>query len=203
MPRLTPATAAKQLATLERRREVMALRIKGTSIGDIALALGLSKSTVHGHVKRALEDAVKADKDSTNRFRQLNLQRFEALLVALWPHATGGQVVTRKRTHKDGSVTETTINTLDTKAAREVRQVLIAMNRLLGLEAPLKIAHTDPTGDEERSPADWAMPVPTEMDPHEWAAQTHKMLADRAATADRLVEELLGSASKTALDSDE
>lgn len=195
MPKMTPARAKAQLEALERRKEVMSLRIQGRSIGDIADQLQLSKSTVHGHIKRALEDAVKADLDSTARYRQLNLQRFEALLSALWPHATGGQVVTRKRTHKDGSVTETTINTLDTKAAREARQLLIAMNRLLGLEAPLKIAHTDPSGEQERSPADWIMPVPPEMDPHEWAQQTQKMLADRAAKADQLVEELLGKAS--------
>ena len=80
--------------------------------------------------------------------------------------------------------------------AREARQVVTAMSRLLGLEAPIKITHTDPTGDIERSPADWIMPMPPERDPHEWAAETRTMLASREAVADKMVEELLGAASK-------
>ena len=55
---------------------------------------------------------------------------------------------------------------------------------------PPKITHTDPTGDIERSPADWIMPMPPERDPHEWAAETAKMLSEREAVADRLVEQL-------------
>lgn len=174
----------------------MALRVQGHSIAEIGEALQLSKSTVHGHIKRALDDLAKADVDRTAAYRALQTQRYEALLKALWPHATGQIEVRKVTVGKDGT-TETTITTaIDVKAAREARQVVTAMARLLGLEAPIKIAHTDPTGDIERSPHDWIMPMPPQRDPHEWAAETAQMLANREAKADQLVEQLLGAASK-------
>lgn len=174
----------------------MAFRMRGMSIGEIADEMKLSKSTVHGHVERALNELAEAMKESTGRYRALNLQRLDALLLALWPHATGTVEVRKVTVAKDGSTTTTTFNVIDVKAAREARQVLVAQNRLLGLEAPVKITHTDPTGEIERSPADWMMPVLPERDPHEWAAETLKMLAQREHQAEQLVEELLGAASK-------
>lgn len=144
-------------------------------MAEIGQALNLSKSTVHSHIKRALNDLAKADQDSTARYRALNLQRLDKLLMSIWPAATNGK---------------------DFKATREARNIVVAQNKLLGLEAPVKIAHTDPTGDIERNPADWIMPMPPERDPHEWAAETANMLASREAKADQLVEQLLGAASK-------
>lgn len=192
----SPAREAERLQALERRRQCMTLRVQGHSIGEIAERLELSKSTVHGHIKRSLDELAKADIDRTAAYRALQTQRYEGLLKALWPHATGQIEVRKVVAGKDGT-TETTITTaLDVKAAREARQVITAMARLLGLEAPIKIAHTDPTGEIERSPADWIMPMPPERDPHEWAAETRTMLASREAVADKLVEELLGTASK-------
>lgn len=192
----SPAREAERLQALERRRAVMALRVQGHSMADIAERLELSKSTVHGHIKRALDELAKADVDRTAAYRALQTQRYEGLLKALWPHATGQIEVRKVTAAKDGTV-ETVITTaIDVKAAREARQVVTAMSRLLGLEAPIKIAHTDPTGDIERSPADWIMPMPPERDPHEWAAETRTMLASREAAADKMVEELLGAASK-------
>ena len=174
----------------------MALRVQGKSVGEIALALELSKSTVHGHITRALDELAEADRDSTARFRSLNLQRLDGLLSALWPHATGTIEVRKTIVAKDGTTTTTTFTTIDVKAAREARQVIVAQNRLLGLEAPIKVAHTDPTGEIERSPHDWVMPVPPERNPHEWAEETRQMLQGREAQAERLVEELLSAASK-------
>lgn len=192
----SPAREAERLQALERRRQVMALRVQGHSIAEIGDALNLSKSTVHGHIKRALDELAKADVDRTAAYRALQTQRFEAILKALWPHATGQIEVRKVTTTKEGTVTEVITTAIDVKAAREARQIVTAMSRLLGLEAPIKITHTDLTGDIERSPADWIMPMPPERDPHEWAAETRTMLASREAVADKMVEELLGAASK-------
>lgn len=175
MSKRSPATEATRLQAEQRRRECLALRVGGASMAEIAQALNLSKSTVHGHIKRALDDLAKADRDGTARYRALNLQRLDKLLMAIWPTATSGK---------------------DVKATREARNLVVAQGKLLGLEAPVKIAHTDPTGDIERSPADWIMPMPPERDAHEWTAETRKMLDSREAMADKLVEQLLGEASK-------
>lgn len=192
----SPAREAERLQALERRRKVMALRVQGHSIAEIGDALQLSKSTVHGHIRRALDELAKADIDKTAAYRSLQTQRYEALLKALWPHATGQIEVRKVSVDKDGTTTTYVTHAIDVKAAREARQLVTAMARLLGLEAPIKIAHTDPTGDIERSPQDWVVFMPAERDPHQWAAETAKMLANREAAADKLVEELLGAASK-------
>lgn len=176
MAKLTPQRAAQQLEVAERRREVLALRVGGASMEEIGRALNLSKSTVKSHIDKALAELAKADLEQTARYRALNLQRLERLLRATWVKATA--------------------DAPDPKLVREARSLIIAMNRLLGLEAPLKVAHTDPTGEHERNPADWYVPMPPERNPHEWAAETQAMLRDREATADRLVEELLGAAAQ-------
>jgi AcrR family transcriptional regulator len=174
MKRPTPDSAAKKLEVEQRRREVLALRIGGASMAEIGRLLNLSKSTVHSHITKALDELAKADLQQTARFRSLNLQRLEQLLMAVWTPATSGKP--------------------DLKAVREARFLVVAMTRLLGLEAPIKIAHTDPTGEHERSPADWIQPVPPERDIHEWAAETQAMLKAREATAEAMVAELLDSA---------
>lgn len=168
---------ADRLQAEQRRREVLALRVGGASMAEIAQALNLSKSTVHGHITKALNELAKADLDGTARYRALNMQRLDKLLMGIWPAARSGT---------------------DVKATREARNIIIAQNRLLGLEAPVKVAHTDPTGEFERSPADWIMPMPPERDPHQWAAETSRMLAEREVRAGKLVDELLGSASRAA-----
>lgn len=173
-----PAREAQRLQADQRRREVLSLRVGGASIGEIAQALQLSKSTVHSHLVKALDELAKADMANTARLRALSMQRFDRLIMAVWPKAIAGT---------------------DMKAVREARSLVTAQAKLLGLEAPIKIAHTDPTGEIERSPQDWIMPVPPERDPHEWAAETQRMLQGREAMADKLVEDLLGAASRAAL----
>lgn len=63
------------------------------------------------------------------------------------------------------------IEQLETQVARLERQLRTADDqaRLLGLEAPVKHAHTDPTGEEERA-VPVAFPVPPQLDPAAWQA---------------------------------
>lgn len=168
--------AADKLAKEQRTRDVMQLRVAGASMPEIARQLNLSVSTVHSHISKALDALAKADQAQTARLRAMSMQRLDRLLMACWTKATAG----------------------DMKAVREARFLVIAQGKLLGLEAPVKIAHTDPTGEIERSPQDWIMPVPPEMDPQAWATSTQAMLRDREAAAERLVEEVLANAGRLA-----
>lgn len=176
MPSRKERNAQTRLIAEQTRREVMALRIGGASLAEIGRVLNLGKTTVHGHVRRALDELAKADLQATARYRQLNLQRLDALLMAVWTEATTGKNV---------------------KATREARNLVTAQSKLLGLEAPVKIAHTDPTGEIERSPAEWIMPVLPERDPHEWAAETQRMLQDREKQAEAAVHTLLEAVGGT------
>jgi hypothetical protein len=177
--RSSPEREAERLAAEDRRRQCMALRVGGASIAEIGRALNLSKSTVHGHVNRALAELAKADHEQTARYRALSMQRLDGLLKAIWVKATNGA---------------------DAKLVREARFIVMAQARLLGLEAPVKVAHTDPTGEHERRPQDWIMPMPTEQDPHEWAATTRQMLEDREAVAGKVVAEFLGDVAARGTD---
>lgn len=173
MPTRKERNAQTRLIAEQTRREVMALRIGGASMAEIGQVLNLAKSTVHSHIKRALDELAKADLHTTARYRQLNLQRLDKLLVSIWAEATNGKNV---------------------RATREARNLVTAQSKLLGLEAPVKIAHTDPTGEIERTPDEWIMPVLPERDPHEWAAETQRMLQDRAMQAEAAVHTLLEAA---------
>lgn len=139
----------------------------------IADQLNLSVSTVHTHIKKALEALAEKDLKATQRYRDLNLQRLDALLLAVWTKATNGT---------------------DLKATREARNIVVAQSKLLGLEVQ-KVAFTDPSGELERKPSEWIMPVPPDMDPQAWATSMQTMLQDRASKADAVVAEALERAA--------
>lgn len=175
MPGRNAASDRQKLEAEQRRAEILALRIGGASMGEIARVLNLSKSTVSGHINKALAEAAKLNTESADRLRALQTQRLDTLLKGIWTKATNGT---------------------DPKLTREARYIIMAQAKLLGLEAPIKIAHTDPTGNEERSPADWIMPMPPELDAQTWATQTQAMLRERQAKAENAVAGLLDNVAK-------
>lgn len=199
MARNSPAREAKRLATEERRRQVMELRVQGFTMGDIAERLSLSKSTVHSHITKALEDLAKHDIKKADNYRSMMVVRFEKLLNAVWPHATGETISKRVKVKRNGEKEVTYHKNLDIKAVRECRLLIESITRTLGLEVPVKITHTDISGEHERKPSDWVMYIPQSgEDVHQWVADTQAMLKSREATAQAMVDDLLAEAKATA-----
>jgi transposase len=166
-------TPAEKLLVEQRRRDCLDLRIGGASMRKIAEAMNLSVSTVHSHIKAALNSLAEKDTKATQRYRDLNLQRLDRLLLAVWTQATTGK---------------------DIRATREARNLIAAQGKLLGLEVQ-KVAFTDPSGEIERKPSDWIMPVLPDQDPQEWAKSMQTMLQEREAQAGAVVAEALERAA--------
>lgn len=152
----------KAAEALALRNRIMDLRMAGYSVTKIAEALNIAKSTASVHVKRALKELADSTLDTTANYRTLNMQRLERLLAGVWPAASSGK---------------------DWKATREARSILDQQAKLLGMNAPVKIAHTDPTGDQERA-ALGVVPVPAGVDLHAWLAKYSHQVEDTREPSD-------------------
>ena len=119
LPLVTGRHRNRALATARHARAIQ-LATEGRTYQEIADELGYAnRGTVH-HI---VHDALTRDrKDAVENHQQLELARLDALQVALWDKAMAG----------------------DVEAAREVRAVIMARCRLLGL------------GEGLKRPRDWA-----------------------------------------------
>lgn len=118
-PRRPPANhrAAHQVPVTERRRAAVQLRIEGKSWQQIADLLGYdSKGGACKDVSRALQKAVTDLALPLEEYRQLELDRLDAMQEALWP----------KVLDADTRAIDTALRLMDRRA------------KLLGLDAPTR-----------------------------------------------------------------
>jgi hypothetical protein len=119
--------SARKLRAAEVQAAVLQLRKAALPLSKIAEQVGISKGHASKVVKRALaEFHVNASLDAGDLIA-LAIARLDGLLLVLWPKATAGN-----------------FGAIDRVLKVEERRC-----RLLGLEAPTKIAPTDPSGTRE------------------------------------------------------
>ena len=70
-----------------RQAKALKLRIAGSSIRQIAEALGVTVPSAAGLVNRALADLAEETRESAIRLRSLELARLDELIAAHWPYA--------------------------------------------------------------------------------------------------------------------
>jgi len=124
-------TASKQTKaqarTMEKKLAALELRKQGKSYWDIAQTLGFKgTSTAYAAVMSALKTCLR---EPTEEVRSLELERLDTIIDKLWP-GIGTTVL-------GVQVTDRVIKLMERRA------------RLLGLDMPIKIAPTDPTGEQE------------------------------------------------------
>lgn len=192
----SPTRAIDVLANM-RQAEALRMRTQGHTFRAIADALQVDVATAHRYVKAALSELAEQTHDEAKHLRALELARLDELLAKVWPFATGD--LTPLVRHLEEKQAE--LASVDPKRAKKslVAKLLEAFvdgipqddylkraldiirvrSRLLGLEAPLKHAATDPTGEEERGPV--AFPVPPALDPAQWQAFAAKAMAQGEA----------------------
>lgn len=193
-PKARPETSPVDVLAQFKIGQALDLRIKGCTFRQIADALDVNVATAHRYVQTGLTELTQLQDGKAKELRAMELARLDTLLMKVWPFATGdlGPLI-RELEAKREELAE-----LDPKAAKNslVAKLLEAFvdgipqddylkraldiirtrSRLLGLEAPVKHAATDPTGEEERA-IPVAFPVPPMLDPAAWqkfAAQAAK-----------------------------
>lgn len=128
------ATAHEKTGAREARRERAAksleLRINGYSYRQIARALSISERTAYLDVQEELAALDALVSKRAERLRDLELARLDKILRSLWDPIKAG----------------------DAKAAMAAIKALERRARLLGLDAPTKVAPTDPEGAKPYQP---------------------------------------------------
>lgn len=116
-------TAAARVRGAEHQQQCLDLKKRGLSFSAIAKRLGLSKSTVAEHVWNGLAELRALATEDAGQLRQLELERTEELWSKLYPR----------------------IQKSDVRAIEAGVRLILARARLLGLEAPVKVAavHVD------------------------------------------------------------
>lgn len=124
-----PSTSASKIALIERRTKVIAMRRGGMSYRAIADAVrgkpgipaGYTQAAAYRDVKALLEEQRATQRELADEVRQLELERLDAMHMALWTDAMrGGQ-----------------------GAIDRVLRISERRARLLGLDAPTKLAGAD------------------------------------------------------------
>lgn len=137
MKRRKPGTIVSKTAKIhlmERRRQALQFRLSGATYDDIANAVRSSypqgtpakydRVSAYQDVQAELKDLAKVLGETREAVRQLEMERLDALLFALWHSAKEG----------------------DDQAIDRVLKIMSRRASLMGLDAPSKVAETDPEG---------------------------------------------------------
>lgn len=116
--------SAKLIAQREKEQRALELRKAGLTYDEIAKSLEMSKNGVWKAVNRVLEDVADEAKKEATGLRALEALRLDDLQKSLWARARKG----------------------DLAAMDRIIRVLERRAKLLGLDAPVKAALTDPEG---------------------------------------------------------
>ena len=109
----------------ERAREALELRKAGATFKQIAASMHFSEQRAYFLVSRELARLNAERAELATDVTRLELERMDALWLGLWPRARGG----------------------DEKAVATCLRIMERRARILGLDAPTKIAPTNPEGD--------------------------------------------------------
>lgn len=113
-----------EITAQERQIQALGLRRGGAPYRAIAQALGISLGQAHDDVRSALEELAKLELTEAASLRQLELERLDDLLLKMAGKLMKG----------------------DVDAINAAVRISESRRRLLGLDAPAKIAPTTPDG---------------------------------------------------------
>lgn len=121
---VTSATSRRHVSAAQTAVKVLELRLKGLSFAKIGLQTGISKQRAHQCVQEFLEESSEELKAMGEKIKIMELARLEHLQVGLWPRASRG----------------------DPRSIDTMLRIMERRAKLLGLDAPLKVAPTTPDG---------------------------------------------------------
>jgi hypothetical protein len=117
-------TDATRIAARERRIKALELRKAAVSYRAIGDTLGVSEAQAHRDVQEALAALVEQERSSAEELRQLELERLDMAALAIVPQVRKGGLA----------------------AVAQWVRLSESRRKLLGLDAPTKVASTTPDG---------------------------------------------------------
>lgn len=132
----TARTNKARLEAAHKRRRAVEMRRYGCSYTEIASALGCARSTAFGYVSKEIEKLSREAAEDAKLYCVLECERLDALQVSIWGRAMNG----------------------DLKAIQTVLRIMERRAKLLGLDAPTKVASTTPDGEEAAPPGVLILP---------------------------------------------
>ncbi|MFD9721122.1 helix-turn-helix domain-containing protein [Streptomyces sp. NPDC059076] len=118
------ASKAKQATTSTRRAEMLRMKNAGSPVAEIAAHFGVSRNTASKDLTRAIRKAKALEVQEADLWRQLQAQRLETLLAAVWPEAITGAV----------------------KEVEQARKLIADLTELLGVRVPVRTEISGPDG---------------------------------------------------------
>lgn len=115
------------LTATQKRARAVELRRAGWSYERIGTELSITRQRAHQLVTEALKDLNEKCAEEASSLRRLQAERLDVALNALWAKVVTG----------------------NTDAIYAMLRIEERRAKLLGLDAPTKIAPTDPTGEDE------------------------------------------------------
>ena len=82
--------SAKKIIALQREQQALELRIGGASYRQIGQALQIEPSTAMRAVFRGLDKIREEVRENASQYVQLQLERLDKMLLAVWPSVTKG-----------------------------------------------------------------------------------------------------------------
>lgn len=111
-----PTTSKRLIASAERRKQVVQMRLAGASYQEIADALGITASGAYRAVKTWLDKTHSDTLESAEQLRDIENARLDKLILSAMPQAQKGHL----------------------QAIEVVRKLSESKRKLLGLDAPEK-----------------------------------------------------------------
>ena len=110
------------VATAAKMQQAMSLRAAGASYSQIGEALRCTKKYAHELVMKGMAELAAQTIEDAQTVKLVELMRLDSMLMALWP------------------------STKNPRTADTILRIAERRAKLLGLDAPSKIAQTDPDG---------------------------------------------------------
>lgn len=120
-------TSPRRTAARQRRQQAIALRVEGNTFDQIAAALGCTRSAAWKMVQREIDEIVRDTRADAAELRALELARLDDAQRAIWDRVEDGHLPSIDR----------------------LLRISERRAKLLGLDAPMRIAPTDPSGNRE------------------------------------------------------
>ncbi len=120
---------AKTIRTCQRRARALQMRLDGHTYQEIGEDIGISTMAAYKHVIKALENLNKDNEEKAEWLISMECARLDRLHWANWEAAISGG---------------------DLPAVDRILKIMERRSKLLGLDAPNKIAQTNIDGTEDR-----------------------------------------------------